>query len=222
MKTTTRILILTALIAGIIVSACNVPGLQKDFDYGKVADGKYTNKYFGFSMPVPADEWYMHDKGYMDSMQERGINRIAGKNQMEKRLLDASKITTANLLNMTYKGDGENPSGCSIIVLATHNTLLSPVKNEDEYLGQMYSMLLKSQLKYERDGAIVQEKIGGRNFSILPVKIILDNGNALHQKYYCSMMDDFFFSIIATYFTDDQLAKIDGVLGKADFQKMSK
>src|ERR1044072_4927833 len=87
-------LFLVAVLLTVIAGCKQKP---KNFDYGKIENGVYTNNYFDFEIPVPPT-WAVQNKEQVQKLQKTGEELISGKDKELGAKIKAAEVTTAILL----------------------------------------------------------------------------------------------------------------------------
>ena len=210
-------LITSLIILVILVSACRQKTrIPDNFDYGKVENGVYTNRYFNFELPVPKN-WDIQNKQQMEELTKLGREVIGEKNKELASQLKASEVNSASLLtvfkNPVDSVTGEfNPS----FSLAAENLARFPnLSTGQKYLEQTKTLMKKSGLTYSF-GEIRKEKLGNREFERMDV-VMTVRGVDVHQSYYVTIDKQFALCVVLSAVDDEQKESLKEIVGRIKF-----
>ena len=116
---------------------------EKNFDYGKIENGVYTNDYFDFNIPVPQN-WDVRNDEQVQQLQKKGSGLISGNNKELETKIDEADVNTIVLLTVFKNKEDTtavkfNPS----VILLCENLQGSPdIKKGKDYLDHV--VLLKN------------------------------------------------------------------------------
>jgi hypothetical protein len=183
---------------------CQSQDKPKDFDFGRVENGKYLNSYFNFEMQLPPN-WIIQTKEQMDNMTKKGNDLIAGDDAKMKAILKASEVNVANLLSASQFEKGAAVEYNPGMVMIAENVKAAPgIKLGKDYLFQSRRILEQSQFKYDYlDKEFLKESIGGMDFYKMNAEVIY-LGLKIKQIYYSTILDGFSLNIIISFINDQQ------------------
>lgn len=207
-----------AILTTLLIS-CNQFNKTKDFDYGKVENGKYLNSFFGFEVTLPSD-WIVQTKEQTDELSESGKDIIAGDNKNTKAILNASEINSANLLAMfKYEKGAAVDFNPNFIIVAENLKKAPGIKNGGDYLFQTRKLLKQSQLQYDSlDEKFKKEIINNQEFYVMNASIKYMETN-IKQSYYSTLENGFCISAIMSYVDDEQKTELEKVFNSMKFGK---
>ncbi len=184
--------------------SCAGQDKPKDFDYGLVENGRYSNSYFNFEMTLPPN-WIVQTKEQLDNMTKKGNDLIAGDDAKLKAILKASEVNVANLLSASQFEKGAAVEYNPGMVMVAENIKAAPgIKLGKDYLFQSRRILEQSQFKYDYlDKEFLKETIGGMDFYKMNAEINY-LGLKIKQVYYSTILDGFSLSIIISFINDQQ------------------
>lgn len=201
-------------IAALTLTGCkdNTPIVkQEGFDYGAVANNKYTNKFFNIEMDVPAG-WDVQDQQQRDALMKEGQKVAAGDNEMMKAQIKASEINSANLLTVYQHKIGAaveyNPS---FMLVAENLKNFPAIKSGDQYLDNAKKLLTSSAMKITHiDDKYAKKTINGLDFHAMNVTMDV-NGVPVYQMYMATVKDGFALGFIYSYGDETQKTQLEKV-----------
>lgn len=195
-----------------ILADCSY-GKSKNFDYGKVENGKYVNSYFGMEMSIP-ENWIVMSQENFDEAAKLGEKLITGDDKRLQAAVKVSEVRTANLLLVSEKEYG-SANNISISIVSENIKLFSGlIKNGNDYLAQAAKLLEQSQLQYKVDYNFTTEIINNQEFSVMN-GIMFDS---IYQKIYVILKNDFAITFTITYFDDEQKEFLENVMNTVKFK----
>jgi hypothetical protein len=189
------------------------------FDYGKVENNIYTNNYFGFEMPIPAD-WFIQNKEQNESMMQTGKEMVAGDNENLRAVFDASEINSAFLLSVfKYEQGAAVDFNPSISILTENITNYPGIKTGADYLYNTGRVLAQSQVKYDNiDKEFAKEVISATDFYTMHAEMKY-LGLSIKQVYFSTILKGFSFNVIITYVDDEQKDELISLINSMKFSK---
>lgn len=177
---------------------------KKAFDYGKVVNNIYKNRYFDFEINLPSD-WSFQTKEEMDALLTQGMEVVAGDDENLKAVMKASEIQTASLL-MGFK----HPRGAavaynpSIMLIAENITNTPGIKSGKEYLFHSKKIMKSSKVQYDEISEEFEKvTVDGVDFYLMKTKISF-GGIDIKQLYYSSLIKEFCVNVILSYSTEEE------------------
>lgn len=186
-----------------IAVSCNFDSKPKNFDYGKVENGQYTNSYFGMTIDLP-DTWVVQNEEEKAAMMEMGKDLVAGEDQNLKAIIEASEVNTANLLTM-FKYEVGSPKGYNpnFLVIAENLKNSPGVKTAKDYLFHARKLMERSNIDYDfGDGKIEKVIINDQEFYVMRPTIYY-MGIEIHQAYYCTLVNGFSLGFSMSYMEEE-------------------
>lgn len=219
------------LLFSVILVSCNnltgeatdedVPeiGIPESFDYGKVENNVYRNKYFKCSMRVPAN-WNIVDKETMDELAGNASERVAGDDEELKQAIEVGQINSANLLSVSKfdlaTATEPNPN---VMILAENVSRNPQVTEGKDYLESVKELMRRSQMNYTYiSDDLKKEVINGTTFYRMDATLT-NNMMEIQQCYLVTITKKFAFAVIITYFTEEEKAFIDEYVRTLKFEK---
>jgi hypothetical protein len=202
------------LFIAVALTACNKSKPieeQEGFDYGKVENGLYTNKFFKVQMAVPQG-WRVQSQEQAKAIMKEGADVVAGENENMKAAIKASEVNTANLLTVFQHDPGAAVQYNPNFMLVAENLKAFPgVKTGKEYLFQTRKMLATAQVKYTHmDEDFQKIDLNGMDFYVMNVSIDF-NGVNINQSYMATVKDGFALGFIYSWNDDAQKAQLEKV-----------
>lgn len=189
----------------------------KDFDYGKIENGVYTNNYFDFEIPVPAN-WAVQNKEQEQQLQKKGEELISGSDKELGAKIKAANVRTAILLTVfKNKTDAVTDKFNSSFIILSENLGGMPVKKGSDYLAHAKEIMQQSNMSYQFAPDYSTEKIGNKQFDRMDVSLGGQVQN-VQQSYYSMIDKNFALSIIISYGDDQQKAELKDIINKIKFR----
>jgi hypothetical protein len=183
-----------------------------ELDIGLLDSGTYKNRYFGFSLRPPGNDWYiLHDRIY-DKLIEKGkqqyITDGLDKDELEKTVENMFNLITLERPNP----DGSNVSYQTISFTAEKATRLKDVKSSRDYFILTEKFIKENPAN--SDVSIIgleSAKISNRPFLVQSLEI---NSGKLkfYQRTYSALFDTWLLNIIVLFQDQDQLIENEKVL----------
>jgi hypothetical protein len=207
------------ILLAIFSFSCKNPGKPKDFDYGRVQNGKYTNKFFQMEMNIP-ETWAVQSRGMMDSLSESSKDVVAGNNEDLKKAIDASKIKSANLLGVYRHPIGTVEEYNYGLVMVAENLSVNPeIKTGSDYLAATKKLLKMSQVTVAQiDESSSRSEINGQEFYSMHARLNV-TGIEVDQIYYSTIRNGFCITTIISYTADDQKKELEKLVESIKFGK---
>lgn len=194
--------------------------IPQDFDYGGIENGVYTNKFFGFEIPVPGS-WFVQNKEQVQQLQKKGDDYIAKKDSALASKVKAGEVSSAVLLTVFKKSVGDTTSGdfnSSFMILVENVGTISAVKNGNAYLARAKTLMQQSGALYKFPSDIYKEKIGNKEFYGMDI-ILTINGMDLKQSYFSMVDKGFALSMIISYESDEQHKELKNIINNIKFDE---
>ena len=189
----------------------------KNFDYGKIEKGVYTNNYFDFEIPVPLN-WTVQNKDQVQQLQKTGEELVSGNNKELGAKIKAADVRTAILLTVfKNKTDAVTDKFNSSFIILSENLGGMPIKKGRDYLAHAKEIMQQSNMSYQFAPDYSTEKIGNKEFDRMDVAL---NGQPenVQQSYYSVIDRNFALSIIISYGDDEQKAELKNIISKIKFR----
>ena len=142
---------LMLFITAFALTACNktIPIVEEEgFDYGKVVNDKYLNRFFNIEMNVPAG-WNVQNQEQREALMKQGQEAVAGDNAIMKAKLKASEVNSANLLTVYQHEVGAAVDYNANFMLVAENLKNFPsIKSGGQYLDNA-KKLIKNSVKHK-------------------------------------------------------------------------
>lgn len=189
----------------------------KNFDYGKIENGVYTNNYFDFEIPVPAN-WAVQNKDQVQQLQKTGEELVSGNDKELGAKIKAANVRTAILLTVfKNKTDAVTDKFNSSFIILSENLGAIPVKKGSDYLAHAKEIMQQSNMSYQFAPDYSTEKIGNKQFDRMDVSLG-GQGQNVQQSYYSMIDKNFALSIIISYGDDQQKAELKNIINKIKFR----
>jgi hypothetical protein len=92
-----KLTLITCLFSAIIIiGGCKNKGHKEEFSAGTVENGKYINKFFGFTLDIP-DTWYVYNEQELKEVSG-ALENDENLNTNGKKLIKKGKVRSAELL----------------------------------------------------------------------------------------------------------------------------
>jgi hypothetical protein len=198
----------------LIIAGCKQE--PKNFDYGKIEKGVYTNNYFDFEIPVPSN-WAVQNKEQVQQLQKTGEELVAGNDKELGAKIKAADIRTAILLTVfKNKTDAITDKFNSSFIILSENLGGMPIKKGSDYLEHAKKIMQQSSMSYQFAPNYANEKIGNKEFDRMDVS--LGGEGNVQQSYYSVIDGNFALSIIISYGDDEQQAELKNIINKIKFR----
>ena len=189
----------------------------KDFDYGKIEKGVYTNNYFDFEIPVPAN-WAVQNKDQVQQLQKTGEELVSGNDKELGAKIKAANVRTAMLLTVfKNKTDAVTDKFNSSFIILSENLGGMPVKKGSDYLAHAKAIMQQSNMSYQFAPDYSTEKVGNKEFDRMDVSLG-GQGQNVQQSYYSMIDKNFALSIIISYGDDEQKAELKKIINEIKFR----
>ena len=192
---------------------------KESFDYGKVENNVYSNKFFNFKMNVP-EKWQIQSKQQTKEILKSGEKVVAGDDKTMQAVIEASKINTANLLVVfKHKVGAAVDYNPSFSVIAENLKAAPGVETGNDYLFHTKKLLKRSKVNFSYvSETFEKENVGGVDFYKMEVHVNYA-GLTIKQIYYSTVIKRFALSVIISYINDKQKEKLNGVISSIKFSK---
>jgi len=191
---------------------------EKNFDYGKIENGVYTNDYFDFNIPVPQN-WDVRNDEQVQQLQKKGSGLISGNNKELEAKIDQADVNTVVLLTVFENKEDTtavkfNPS----FILLCENLQGSPdIKKGKDYLDHAKYLMQQSKMPYQFTPEYFTDKVGNKEFDRMDA--VLDGQmGGIQQSYYSIIDKDYALSIIISFVDADQKTELKGIINKIKFK----
>lgn len=201
------------LILSLSLALAFTAGCQKaKVTLGEMEGNTYSNDFFGLRIDKP-EGWVSLSQEEMADINQSGKETIGEFNEEVAEKIDLEDERNLNLFGfweypLDHYGDFNSSMGC-----AAENITLAgflKVKTGADYLSHTRNLILASGMPYEF-GEISSEKLGGKEFAVLPMTLTM-YGVTVNQKYYARIIKGYALSIYITYGSDSQLEVLQGIL----------
>lgn len=181
----------------LLLSSCkDEVKIPANFDYGKIENGVYDNKFFNFELAFN-DQWSVQTKEEMHQMSENSRNTMAGDNQNLKSTLQASQVNVADLFSIFKVPVGSVTGGNASLIINAENLRSFPnVKNPRDYMVAARQLLNQTSLKLIYKKEPYTKTIGGKQF--IGMEIFNQDYN-LTQDYFVTLSNGFAISMVLSY-----------------------
>ncbi len=192
--------------------------IPEKFDYGKIEDGKYTNEYFEFEIPIP-DKWIVQSRDQVKQIQKEGEDSITKINKELAIKVKESDISSAILLTVfKYRTDTTvNEFNPSFTILVENLGDTSRIKTGVEYLAHAKAMMQESGISYNFPSGFYSETLGNKVFSGMDISMNLKGADA-EQSYYSAIDKSFAISIIISFVGDKQKEELKNIINGIRFK----
>ncbi len=182
------------------------------FDYGRIENGKYNNKFFGFELTLPVG-WIVLNKDELKKYEDLGKKLVTDNDKNLKAIVDAMDITTAVLIAISnYEIGAAVDNNSNFTLSALSLKYLPGVKTGGDYLFNVRELLKNGQLKYDSmDTKYEKVTFGGREFYSMNASLAV-GGKKIRQRCYAAIQNEFCIFGVASYMTDEQIAIIEKMM----------
>jgi len=181
------------------------------FEKGTVENSQYTNKYFGFTFPIPED-WNVQEEIIGKIIKSEGAKSTKAKTAAVQKEFDKaqSRLTVALTVFKNPVGSEENAS----IVLSLEDVSPVPaVKDAVDYLQLMITTFKQMQLPPDMKYTEVKaEKLGSKQFGYIDVT----RAN-LKQRMYATVKKNYAILFVFSYTNDEDLEIMRTMLANGNF-----
>jgi len=191
---------------------------EKNFDYGKIENGVYTNDYFDFNIPVP-QSWDVRNDEQVKQLQKKGSGLISGNNKELEAKIDEADVNTIVLLTVFKNKDdtAANKFNPSFIILCENLQGSPDIKKGKDYLDHAKYLMQQSKMPYQFTPEYFTEKIGNKEFDRMDA--VLDGQmGGIQQSYYSIIDKGYALSIIISFVDADQKTELKEIINKIKFK----
>jgi len=191
---------------------------EKNFDYGKIENGVYTNDYFDFNIPVP-QSWDVRNDEQVKQLQKKGSGLISGNNKELEAKIDEADVNTIVLLTVFKNKDdtAANKFNPSFIILCENLQGSPDIKKGKDYLDHAKYLMQQSKMPYQFTPEYFTEKIGNKEFDRMDA--VLDGQmGGIQQSYYSIIDKGYALSIIISFVDTDQKTELKEIINKIKFK----
>lgn len=194
-------------------------GIPESFDYGKVENNVYRNKYFKCSMQLPKD-WIVQDEETVKQLTKTASDRVAGDDEDLKRAVEVGQINSANLLAVSKLDLATALEPNPNFMVLVENVSSAPNMTEGkDYLEQAKTLMRRTQMNYSYISEnLKSEVINGETFYSMDVTLNMGTSE-VKQCYLATIRKKFAFVVVITYFTEEEKAFIDKYIHTLKFEK---
>ena len=197
------------------LSACNNKK-EEAINFGQYDGGVYTNSFFNIRVPLP-EAWYVMDEESRKALMQQGAKVVSGSNKNLKAVLDASDLSSMNLLTAYAHPPGTTvEANPSIIVIAEKIGHMPGINRGSDYHFQTKKMMEQSALSVSYPTEVYATALGGLPFDVMEVGYILPQGTNF-QKQYCTTMKDYALLVIITYRNEEDKTRLEDILSNIEF-----
>jgi len=207
------------LFVAITIVACNKPIEEiKGFDYGKVENNQYTNKFFEIKVNVPKG-WNVQSEAENKQLMKDGAEMAAGNNAAMEKTLKAAEVNSANLLTVFKHDPKAPPAGQynpNYLMLAENLRNIPGVTTGADYLAQNKKVMEASQMPFTHiDSDFKKRDINGIEF--YEMKATMDiQGIKVQQVYLATIKDKFALGVVYSYMTEAEKAELEKYISSID------
>ena len=191
---------------------------EKNFDYGKIENGVYTNDYFDFNIPVPQN-WDVRNDEQVQQLQKKGSGLISGNNKELEAKIDEADVNTVVLLTVFKNKDdtAANKFNPSFIILCENLQGSPDIKKGKDYLDHAKYLMQQSKMPYQFTPEYFTEKVGNKEFDRMDA--VLDGQmGGIQQSYYSIIDKGYALSIIISFVDADQKTELKEIINKIKFK----
>ena len=191
---------------------------EKNFDYGKIENGVYTNDYFDFNIPIP-QSWDVRTDEQVQQLQKKGSGLISGNNKELEAKIDEADVNTIVLLTVFKNKDdtAANKFNPSFIILCENLQGSPDIKKGKDYLDHAKYLMQQSKMPYQFTPEYFTEKVGNKEFDRMDA-VLEGQMGGIQQSYYSIIDKDYAFSIIISFVDADQKTELKGIINKIKFK----
>ena len=210
----------------LFITSCNSQQQQSElFDFGKVENGNYSNDFFGFNVTLP-QEWYVQAKDSLvykikDMYKDKEFTGNSKNLQTSIEKTKPSTVNKAVLLTLfRYDIDSAVDLNYSFVVAALNLKNDPQLKTGKDCINEIIKQSSSHEVKRTINGEPQLTKIGNKDFYEITMEMEISEvtSGIVKQKYLSSVINNFNFSIILTYSTDEQLKELNNILATATFK----
>lgn len=204
------------LFMAIVMASCNNKPIEdvEGFDYGKVENSQYTNKFFDIKINVPQG-WSVQSQAENKQLMKDGAEMAAGGDKAMEKTLKAAEVNSANLLTVFKHDLNTQPAGeynPNYVIVAENLSKIPGIKTGADYLAQNKKLMQASQMPFSFiDSNFKKRTINGIEFD--EMKAVMDvQGAKIQQVYLATIKDKFALGVIYSYMTEAEKAELEKVI----------
>jgi len=184
----------------------------KDSAWTTSKDGVlFENQKFHLSVIKP-ESWYAQNVQEMATLQQKGGQLIAGKDDNLKAITEASLETSLPLFSFhEFEPGAPTNSTSSLISVAENISGFSGIKKGCDYVFHVKKILSQSQVTIEYEDECKIQEINGKDFSFFNSQIVMGD-RIVKQKYLVCLMDRYAISFVVTKLNKENPSEVDDIL----------
>ena len=173
--------------------------IPEDFDYGKVVNGQYRNKYFNMIIPFDTS-WSVKTREEMEMLSSEGDSML-NEDFISKEELESARVNSANLFYISkYDDDAKTIDNPSLFVSVENLSIASNIIDEDDYLDNLKEVLSNTQVDYTFSNGSYEREIGSKRFHVMEAYLDV-MGYTLTQEFMICNIGGFIVLITLTHTT---------------------
>ena len=205
---------LTAAIGAVwlLACACSGGGPHEEPDVGGIENGIYTNRFFGFSLLLPAD-WAVADEDTEAIMWDAGQLAVSQEDPALSSTVDGAKERSHQLLTLTrFRPDTVREFNPNLMITAERITHLPGIQDGNDYLLHTARLLVGSPLEYTVKRPAEPVDVGGHEFYRAEFRL-----NAapmtIEQVHYATIDRGYALTIVLSASTPADVERLDAIVG---------
>lgn len=207
-------ILIVVLVIGTVIQAQTTPVPEEPI-FGKFETGKYQNKFFGFSINVPAD-WVMPPGEIVAAARTLGIDSFkTEKKEHDTRLQNAAR-TDISLFTIAEPSPFQTSQTALISVAAQKQS--DPKISAETVMNATKSLLLASpKIRLVKD--VAYQPLGGKRLPMIELSINTGPGPDIKQRLFVIIIRGYAVSIGAAFTDDQTMARVEKVLNTLKFTR---
>jgi len=185
---------------------------------GGVANGEYTNSFFGFALPVP-NGWTVASQEALDAAAKGGKLAETADERLKASLKSTKKKMYTLVMFSEHPFGAAVPVNPSIVCAATTLNNLPAIRTGRDYLSTMREVVQRSNTGLQSRGLPQETQLGGCSFYRVQYGLGTPSGIMVEQAYYATVSSDrYALAFIVSGGSKDDLARVEAKLKNLRFQ----
>jgi hypothetical protein len=200
----------------LLVSCSSSPVRPTEFDYGKIENGVYQNRFFNLKIPVP-EGWDVQSAAEMAELDRKGFEMIRQKNETLSQKIKASEVTAAKLFTVfRYDTDSLAPLGYNPSIMCSADNLAGKdsIRSGADYLDIFKESVKEAKMGFQIAPDYERRRIGDENFYVLRLTRAVGEMMDITQLYMTTVKNGFALSFVLSYAGEKQGLELTRVLDK--------
>lgn len=195
----------------LLLSACGDDRATLSPDDAVIENGVYHNRYFGFTVALPAD-WVVASERANAAMMKRGTESVSGEDDSKREQIEAAVRNAYNLVTVSrFPASTRGKTNPTLAAIAERIPHSESIETGQDYLKLLDATLTGGPLEYR---ALEEDvvKLGARVFYWREYRLALPTGE-VEQRFYARVEGEFVLLFVTSTRQDSGRDVLDAMLG---------